>query len=328
VRLILGPWTHGDRQLTYAGGVDFGPAATLDGNLAGDFLTLRLRWFDRWLKAADNGVGGEPAVRLFVMGGGSGRKNSAGRLDHGGRWRAEKDWPLPDTRWTGYYLGADRALSPSGPPRRAAVLTYQYDPQNPVPTIGGCITSGRPLMVGGAFDQRETPEFFGCKAPYRALAERPDVLVFQTPPLAAELEVTGPIKLRLWVSSDCPDTDFTAKLIDVYPPGVDYPEGFAMNLTDGLLRARYRDSWEQPAMMTPGQVYPIVIETFPTSNLFKRGHRIRLDISSSNFPRFDANPNTGDPEGRPSGQRIARNSLHLGGAHPSQVLLPVIPARA
>ena len=328
VRLILGPWTHGDRQLTYAGSVDFGPAATLDGNLAGDFLTLRLRWFDRWLKGADNGVGGEPAVRLFVMGGGSGRKNSAGRLDHGGRWRAEKDWPLPDTRWTAYYLGADRALSPSGPPRRAAVLSYQYDPHNPVPTIGGCITSGRPLMVGGAFDQREAPEFFGCKAPYRALAERPDVLVFQSPPLAAELEVTGPIKLRLWVSSDCPDTDFTAKLIDVYPPGVDYPEGFAMNLTDGLLRARYRDSWEQPAMMTPGQVYPIVIEIFPTSNLFKRGHRIRLDISSSNFPRFDANPNTGDPEGRPSGQRIARNSLHLGGVHPSQVILPVIPARA
>jgi hypothetical protein len=328
VRLILGPWTHGDRQLTYAGSVDFGPAATLDGNLASDFLTLRLRWFDRWLKGVDNGVGGEPAVRLFIMGGGSGRKNAAGRLDHGGRWRAEKDWPLPDTRWTAYYLGADWVLSPSGAPRRAAVLTYRYDPHDPVPTIGGCITSGRPLMVGGAFDQCEAPEFFGCKAPYRALAERPDVLVFQTPPLAAELEVTGPIKLRLWVSSDCPDTDFTAKLIDVYPPGVDYPEGFAMNLTDGLLRTRYRDSWEQPAMMTPGQVYPIVIEIFPTSNLFKRGHRLRLDISSSNFPRFDANPNTGDPEGRPSGQRIARNSLHLGGVHPSQVILPIIPARA
>jgi uncharacterized protein len=326
VRLILGPWTHGDRQLTYAGGVDFGAAATVDGNLASDFLTLRLRWFDRWLKGKQNGVDSEPAVRIFVMGGGSGRRNGAGRLDHGGRWRAESAWPIPRTRWTAYYLGAERQLSAAGPPRESAVLSYEYDPDNPVPTIGGCITSGRPIMVGGAFDQREAPEFFGSRPPYRALAERPDVLVFQTAPLSEDVEVTGPITVRLWISSNCPDTDFTAKLIDVYPPGADYPQGFAMNLTDGILRARYRDSWEHPVMMKSGQVYAIAIELFPTSNLFRQGHRIRLDISSSNFPRFDANPNTGEPEGRAQHRRIAQNRVHLGNAYPSQVILPVIPA--
>jgi uncharacterized protein len=326
VRLILGPWTHGDRQLTYAGEVDFGAAATVDGNLASDFLALRLRWFDRWLKGKRNGVDSEPVVRIFVMGGGSGRRNSAGRLDHGGSWRAESDWPIPRTRWTAYYLAAERQLSAGRPPREAVVLSYDYDPANPVPTIGGCITSGRPIMVGGAFDQREAPQFFGSRPPYRALAERPDVLVFQTAPLSEDTEVTGPIKVRLWISSDCPDTDFTAKLIDVSPPNADYPEGFAMNLTDGILRARYRDSWEHPAMMKAGEVYAITIELFPTSNLFRKGHRIRLDISSSNFPRFDANPNTGEPEGRGKGQRIAHNSVHLGGAHASHVILPVIPA--
>jgi putative CocE/NonD family hydrolase len=328
VRLILGPWTHGDRQLTYAGEVDFGSAATVDGNLASDFLTLRLRWFDRWLKGESNGVEDEPTVRIFVMGGGSGRRNSAGRMDHGGRWRAERDWPLPDTRWSAYYLSADRSLRAAAAPSPSATLTYQYDPHDPVPTIGGCITSGRPIMVGGAFNQHEAPEFFGSKAPYRPLAERPDVLAFQSAPLEADLEVTGPIKVRLWISSDCPDTDFTAKLIDVYPASSDYPQGFAMNLTDGLLRVRYRDSWEQPSLMTPGQVYAIVIDLFPTSNLFKRGHRLRLDISSSNFPRFDTNPNTGEPEGRARTQRVARNSVYVGGAQASQVILPVIPARA
>ena len=327
VRLILGPWTHGDRELTYAGGVDFGPAAVLDANLASDFLSLRLRWFDRWLRGIGNGVDSEPAVRIFVMGGGSGRRNSAGRLDHGGAWRCERDWPLPDTRWTPYYLGAERTLGGRVPPK-AAALAYQYDPHNPVPTIGGCITSGRPIMVGGAFDQREGPEFLGSRAPYRPLAERPDVLAFQTSPLGEDLEVTGPIRVRLWISSDCPDTDFTAKLIDVYPPGSDYPQGFALNLTDGILRVRYRDSWERPAMMTPGQVYAVTIDIFPTSNLFKRGHRVRLDISSSNFPRFDVNPNTGEPQGQALGTRMARNAVHVGPACPSQVILPVIPPRA
>ena len=327
VRLILGPWTHGDRQLTWAGDVDFGPRATLDGNLATDFLTLRLRWFDRWLRGIENGVEREPAVRLFVMGGGTGRKNSAGRLDHGGAWRAESDWPLPDTRWTPFYLHRSGLLAPAVPEEASGFREYVYDPGAPVPTIGGTVTSGQPVMVGGAFDQREGPRFFGSREPYRPLADRADVLVFETPPLDADLEVTGPVVLNLWVSSSAPDTDFTAKLIDVYPPSADYPSGFAMNLTDGILRARYRRSWERPELMIPGTVYPVRIEAFPTSNRFVRGHRIRLDISSSNFPHFDANPNTGEPEARSRSRRAATNRIYLEAGHPSHVVLPVIPAR-
>lgn len=327
VRLILGPWTHGDRQLTYAGDVDFGPSATIDGNLAPDFLALRRRWFDRWLKGERNGVDDEPAVRLFVMGGGSGTKNAAGRLDHGGRWRAEQDWPIPDTKWTPYYFHRDGALTASPPTAPDAFREYAFDPAHPVPSIGGTITSGRPVMEGGAYDQREGPRFFGSAEPYRPLADRADVLVFQTPPLEEAVELTGPISAKLWISSDCPDTDFTIKLIDVHPPGADYPDGFAMNLTDGILRVRYRDSWERPSMMTPGRVYELTVTAFPTSNLFARGHRIRLDVSSSNFPHFDVNPNTGEPEARATSMRIATNRVYLDRARPSHVVLPVIPAR-
>jgi putative CocE/NonD family hydrolase len=328
VRLIMGPWTHGDRQLTYVGDVDFGPNATLDGNVATDFLTLRARWFDRWLKGVKNGVDDEPPVRLFVMGGGTGRKNSAGRLDHGGRWRAERDWPIPDTRWTPYYCARDGSLSISRPNDREGWREYRFDPAHPVPTIGGTVTSGQPVMVGGAFDQREGPRFFGSTEPYRPLADRPDVLVFQTPPLDAPVEVTGPITANLWIASDCPDTDFTIKLVDVYPPNGDYPDGFAMNVADGILRVRYRDSWERPSMMTPGTVYAIRVTAFPTSNLFARGHRIRLDISSSNFPHFDVNPNTGEPEAKATGSRMATNRVFMDATRPSHVVLPLIPARA
>lgn len=327
VRLIIGPWTHGDRQLTYAGDVDFGPAATVDGNLASDFLTLRARWFDRYLKGASNGVDAEPRVRLFVMGGGRGRKNAEGRLDHGGRWRSERDWPIPDAKWTPYYFHRSGLLSTSRAPEDFTWDEYEYDPRNPVPSIGGTITSGQPVMVGGAFDQREGPRFFGSREPYRPLAERRDVLVFQSRPLEEEVEVTGPITAHLWIASNCPDTDFTAKLIDVYPPNVDYPDGFAMNLTDGILRARYRESWETPKLMTPGTIYAIKVEAFPTSNLFQRGHRIRIDISSSNFPHFDVNPNTGEPEGRAREMRVATNRLYLDRTRPSHVVLPIIPGR-
>jgi len=327
VRLILGPWTHGDRSLTYAGDVDFGPAATVDGNLAPDFLTLRLRWFDCWLKGVDNGVAREPTVRLFVMGGGSGRRNAAGRMDHGGRWRAEKDWPPPDTRNTAYYLHGDGQLALAPPPEGAAPLTYDYDPDRPVPTIGGTVTSGKPVMVGGAFDQREGPRFFGSHEPYLPLAARPDVLVFQTEPLAKDTEVTGAIVARLHIASDRPDTDFTLKLIDVHPPNEDYPEGFAMNLTDGVVRARYRKSWENPEPLIPGEATEVEIAAFPTSNLFKAGHRIRVDISSSNFPHFDVNPNTGDPEGVGLTRQVARNTVFVDAARPSRVILPIIPER-
>ncbi|MGD9890133.1 MAG: CocE/NonD family hydrolase [Dehalococcoidia bacterium] len=326
VRLILGPWTHGNRSVTYAGDVDFGPDATLDGQGAEDYLALRRRWFDRWTRGIDNGMDAEPAVRIFIMGGGSGQRTAEGRLDHGGRWRAETDWPLPGTRFTLYYLHGDGALSPAAPEHDAAPRAYTADPRHPVPTIGGTISSGAPVMEGGAFDQREEPRFFGSRPPYLPLASRPDVLVFQTPPLEEDVEVTGPITVRLWVSSDCPDTDFAAKLIDNYPPSVDYPHGFAMNLTDGILRMRYRDSWERPSPMMPGEIYEIAITPFPTGNLFKSGHRIRLDIASSNFPHFDINPNTGGPEGTEQSVQAATNRVHVDQAHPSQIVLPIIPA--
>jgi len=262
------------------------------------------------------------------MGGGSGRRNAAGRLEHGGRWRAEHDWPIPDTRWTPCYFGRDGSLSAAKPSTPDAWREYRFDPAHPVPTIGGTVTSGQPVMVGGAFDQREGPRFFGSTEPYRALAERQDVLVFQTPALEADVEVTGPIAANLFISSDCPDTDFTIKLVDVHPPNADYPEGFAMNVADGILRVRYRDSWEKPSLMTPGTVYRIQVTAFPTSNLFVRGHRIRVDVSSSNFPHFDVNPNTGEPEARATSLRIATNRVYLDASRPSHIILPIIPRLA
>lgn len=327
-RLILGPWTHGDRVLSFAGNIDFGDDSTLDGSLAEDFLALRLRWFDRWLRDVDNGADADPAVQVFVMGGGSGQRRQDGRLDHGGAWRAESGWPIPDTAFTEYYLDADGGLGTEAPEADTASLSYDHDPKHPVPSIGGSITSGAPVMEGGGFDQREGPDFFGCTPPYLPLAARPDILVFETPPLTEDTEVTGPITVKLWISSTCPDTDFTMKLIDVYPPSADYPQGYALNVTDGIMRCRYRDSWESPAMMKPGEVYAIEIEPFPTSNLFKAGHRIRLDIASSNFPHFDVNPNTGEPEGLARRSRIATNTVHVDRTRPSHVVLPIIPRRS
>lgn len=326
-RLILGPWTHGNNADTFAGNVDFGPAALLAGNIAPDLQTLRLRWFDRWLKGVRNAVDNEPNVRIFVMGGGTGRKNAAGRMDHGGSWRAEKQWPLAGTVPTSFYLHGDGGLSVTPPPGESPPRVYDYDPRHPVPTIGGTVTSGQPVMVGGAFDQRESPAFFGSRAPFGPLAERADVLVFQTPPLESDVEVTGAVEAQLWIASNCPDTDFTIKLVDVYPPNEDYPHGYAMNLTDGILRCRYRDSWERPTLMRPGQAYRIKVTAFPTANLFKRGHRIRLDVSSSNFPHFDLNLNTGAPEGAGPDIRVATNRVFVDKGRASRVVLPVIHRR-
>lgn len=327
VCLVLGPWTHGNRSISYSGDVDFGSAAILDESLAPSFLELRLRWFDKWLKQDPNARSPLPPVSIFVMGGGSGRRNSAGRLDHGGTWRSELEWPIPDTRLTHYYLGAEEHLSLLQPNESENSLSYRYDPTNPVPTIGGAVTSGQPLMFGGAYDQREGPTVFAAAEPYKALSEREDVLVFQTQPLDDDIEVTGDISATLWISSDCTDTDFTFKLIDVYPSSTDYPNGYAMNLTDGILRVRYRESWESPELMSPGAVYKIRIDAFPTSNLFKKGHRIRIDISSSNFPKFDCNPNTGGPEGCATKTLVATNHIYFDKDRPSHVTLPIIPKR-
>ena len=324
IRLILGPWTHGDRSLSFAGEVDFGPEAPLDGNLAEDYWDLRVRWFDHWMRGIENGVDVEPAVRYFRMGGGSGRKNQAGRLAHGGTWRSAPTWPPPEIRPTPYYLHMDGNLNQSLPDPNSHPLEYIYDPKNPVPSIGGTITSGEPLMRGGAFDQRDKPGIYGAQPPYEPLAQRPDVLFFQTPPLPTPLELTGPIEVRLWITSDCPDTDFTAKLIDLHPPNADYPEVFAMNLCDGILRVRYRESWSHPHLMEPGKIYAINIRLTPTSNLFMPGHRIGLEISSSNFPHFDTNPNTGEPEGTATRTQPAKNQIFVDSEHPSHIILPVL----
>jgi uncharacterized protein len=328
VRLIMGPWTHGDRAMTYAGDVDFGAAATIDNNLAPDWRTFRRRWFDHWIKGVANGVDKEPAVRLFLMGGGSGRCNADGRLDHGGRWIAGDDWPLPQAKFTHYYLHADGRLDRAKPAAKSLPRVYDFDPADPVPTMGGPLTSGAPVFVGGAFDQREDVRFFGVRHPGLPLAARHDVLVFETAPLEEDLAVIGPIVVKLRVASNCVDTDFTAKLIDVHPMNADYPRGFAMNLCDGILRCRYRKSWVKPALMTPGKAYEITIEPFATCNLFKAGHRIRLDISSSNFPRYDVNSNTGEPEGRAQTKRIATNTVFVDRRRASHIILPIVPVKA
>jgi putative CocE/NonD family hydrolase len=322
-QLIMGPWTHGDRSVTNAGGVDFGPEATLDNNVAADYRALRLAWFRRWLKGAEDEVE-QSSVRYFMMGGGSGSRNKSGKLDHGGRWRSATGWPPSGAKEEILYLHADGLLSDKAS-TKLSELSYRYDPEDPVPTIGGALTSGEPVMQGGAFDQRESDQVFKYRgAPNgQPLSDRNDVLVFQTQPLDEALVVSGAIVVELFVSTDCPDTDFTAKLVDVYPPNADYPEGFAMNIADGIFRLRYRDSWETETMAEAGAIYRIEIRPFAISNLFQAGHRVRLDISSSNFPHFDMNPNTGAPEGRADSFRIATNSIHLGGCYLSRLRLSV-----
>lgn len=326
VQMVLGPWTHGERSVPHAGDVAFGPQAVLDGVLAPDYVQMRLQWFDRWLRPqAARQVAAVPAVRYFRMGGGGGGRTPDGRLDHGGSWREADRWPVPGTQSVPWYLHPGGRLAPALP-QQAAALTWRFDPARPVPTLGGSITSGEPLMVAGAYDQRTTAQTFGAVAPFGPLAWRDDVLVFESEPLDQDLEVTGTVLVRLWFSSDGPDTDVTAKLVDVHPPSQDHPDGYAMNITDGILRCRYRDSAEQPRLLAPGEVVELRIEPMPTSNLFRAGHRIRLDISSSNFPRFDVNPNTGAPEGHAGPRRVACNCLHLGPVHASHVVLPLVPA--
>jgi hypothetical protein len=325
VRLVLGPWTHGDRSLSFAGAVEFGPAATLDGNLGEDFFAVRRRWLDCWVKGVDNGVARESAVRVFVMGGGSGRCNEHGRLDHGGFWREAGTWPLPQTEFTRFYLHPGRSLLIAAPGDGGVPLSFIADPHDPVPTIGGALSSGGPVMYSGAYDQRTRADIFGAKPPYGPLAERGDVLVFQTPPLPEELEIAGPLELHLWIASDGLDADIHAKLVDLYPPSQDYPGGFAMNLSEGLLRLRYHDSWETPTFLEPGRAYAVAVAMFPCANLFNRGHRLRLDLAGSNFPHFDVNPNSGEPEGSMEHPRRATTTIFVDASRPSHLVLPVIP---
>jgi len=319
--LVMGPWTHGGWSVSFAGDVDFGPHAVLD-----DYNGLRLRWFDRWLKGIDSGVDREMPVRIFVMGGGTGLQDRNDRLSHLGAWREATDWPLPGTRYVPYYLHADGTLGP-GLPEGSQPSRYTFDPRDPVPTIGGGISAAGQVMPAGAYDQRGDRRFYGCRDTL-PLSARNDVLVFQTPALEKDVEVTGPLTVKLWASSSARDTDFTVKLIDVHPPNTDYPDGFAQNISDSIIRGRYRNSREQAELLEPGEVYEFEIVMYPTSNVFGKGHRIRLDVSSSNFPRFDVNPNTGGPLGRDRRVVVAENAIYHDPERTSHVVLPIIPGMA
>jgi len=307
VHVVMGPWAHGGLEQPHAGDVWFGDAAVLDS------AATHLRWFDQWLRQHDDD---QPPVRLFVMGGGDGTRRPDGRLAHGGTWRAEPRWPLARAVATTLHLHPDGLLATDPPTGDAAATRYRFDPSQPVPTVGGNVSAladldSRDIVSGGGYDQVDG------EPPHLPLAARADVLVFQTPPLPAAVEVTGTAEVRLWVSSTAVSTDFTAKLIDVYPPSADHPHGYALNLTDSIVRLR--DLPSEPVEAT--------IRLYPTSNLFAAGHRIRIDISSSNFPRFDVNPNTGEHPGRARRYVVAHNTVHHDTAHPSRVVLPIVPPR-
>jgi predicted acyl esterase len=279
------------------------------------------------------------------MGGGGGRKTELGKLDHGGRWRDEHEWPLARAVPTAYHLHGDGSLRQEPAPDGDEPRRFTYDPEDPVPTIGGnyCAVGELPaagegmepmwmrllnpalllrnIMTPGPADQVEGDAYFTSRLPGRRLSDRPDVLVYQTVPLAEPVEVTGRAEVTLRIASSAPDTDFTAKLIDVHPPNEDYPDGYDMLINDSIIRCRYRNGFEREELMEPGEVVEVTIRLPPTSNLFAAGHRIRLDVSSSNFPRLERNPNTGEPIGRHT-RMVAAEQTVFGG----HVVLPVIPA--
>lgn len=332
MRLVMGPWTHGQNTRSRAGDIELGAAAAIP-DFAREF---HLRWFDHHLKGQGNGDPFPPAtgaVTVFVMGGGDGRRTEDGALFHGGAWRSFETWPPEGTAATAFHLRAGGGLSPAPPAEEESASRFTYDPADPVPTIGGAFSGA---LKRGGYDQRERTfvslaggsenGFFGSRVEGRRTAERPDVLVFETAPLEEDLVVVGPVTARLFVSSSAPDTDFTAKLVDVHPPSDDFPEGFDLNITDGILRARYRESREEAAPpMRPDEIHEIEVQLFPTANRFQAGHRVRLEISSSSYPRFDPNPNTGEPLGRHTHVVTARNTVHHDAARPSALLLPVLP---
>jgi hypothetical protein len=291
-RLLLGPWYHGPFD-GKSGDIDFGAEAK------GSTDDLMLRWYDFLLRGISSGTEKEKPVKIFVMG-----KNI---------WREEQDWPLARARSTRYYLhssGKAQSLTGDGTLSRSTPETevsdkFLYDPAEPVPTRGGGLCCDNEHLASGAFDQRP-------------VEGRSDVLIFSAPAFKEELEVTGPVSAELYVSSSAVDTDFTAKLVDVWP------NGFAQNLTDGILRARYRNSPSKPEFMSPGEIYKVTIDLWATSNVFLAGHKLRLEISSSNFPRFDRNLNTGEDPGQAIRTVTAENTIYHDREHPSALVLPVV----
>jgi putative CocE/NonD family hydrolase len=281
------------------GDVDFGPGAPHDTD------ALMLDWYDALFKGESNAFASGKPVRIFVMG-----KNV---------WRDEDDWPLARTHSTRYFLhsgGAANSASGDGSldvkasdiaaPPIETKDSYVYDPANPAPTIGGPLCCDAPHLPPGPKDQRP-------------VEERKDVLIYSTPAFTQDMEVTGPITLDLYASTSAVDTDFTAKLVDVWP------NGFAQNLTEGILRLRYRNSQETPEAAKPGEIYRLKIDLWATSNAFLAGHRLRLEVSSSNFPRFDRNLNTGEEQSHATRMSTATNTIYHDRQHPSALVLPVIP---
>ena len=296
-KLIIGPWAHGARGSTMAGRHYFGimadPAATdIDG--------MHLRWFDHWLNDGKNGITEEAPVRIFVMG--------------DDQWRDEQEWPLARAIETKYYLhSGGKANSKNGDgsleidsPQSEPPDVFLYNPADPVPTAGGALCCNPYYAANGAYDQNE-------------VEERQDVLVYSTSPLERDMEVTGPVTVTLWASTSATDTDFTAKLVDVCE------NGCARNLTDGIIRARYRDSMSNPTMLEPGRPYCYDIDLWATSNVFKAGHQIRLEISSSNFPRFDRNTNTGNIIAEDTELRPALQTIFHDGQQASYVSVAIVP---
>lgn len=322
MHLLIGPWTHHGNTASYAGDVDFGPEAAL-----ADFDTgFHLRWFDFHLKGAATAVAKQAPVRYFLMGTGDGGRTKEGRLRHGGEWREAAVWPPAEAKPATFYLHGDGSLQRERPAGKgAASTTYGFDPAHPVPTIGGGVSK---RLKDGAYDQRERPDMPGSRAPYLPLKSRADVLVFETAPLAEDLVVAGPVEVTLYVASTGVDTDFTAKLLDVHPPSEAFPQGFDMNLTDGILRASYRDGSKTRTLLKPGEVYRLTLRPYDTANVFRKGHRLRVDISSSNFPRFDVNPNTGEPLGESRRLQAVDNTVFHEAARASCVTLHVMPAKA
>ncbi|HUY26681.1 MAG TPA: CocE/NonD family hydrolase [Candidatus Binataceae bacterium] len=293
-RLIMGPWGH---LLPYAvptsrgaGDIDFGPEAKVE------LLIEQERWLRAILDGRDEEASAGPPVRIFVMG-----EN---------RWRDENEWPLARTRYTNLWLsGSGHANSLRGDgmlgyeaPGDEPADGYVYDPNDPVPTRGGTVLGLPP----GVYDQRE-------------IENRDDVLVYTSAPLASDTEVTGPISLRLHAASSAPDTDFVAKLVDVRS------DGYAHNIAEGVVRARFRESLTAPSPIVPGKIYEYSIDMWSTSHVFKAGHRFRLEVTSSNFPRWDRNPNSGHPFGVDREFTTARQTIFHDRAHQSHLILPIIP---
>lgn len=288
-KLLMGPWGHQVNTTSKLGEVDFGPQSLID--LRG----AQLAWFDRWLKGKEPEAAEAP-VRIFIMG-----ENE---------WRDEQGWPLARTQWTRFYLHSggsansrygDGSLSTERPgdepPDR-----YRYDPARPVPFLGEPTSS----QIGGPDD-------------YAAVERRDDVLVYVTPSLEEDTEITGPIRLELYAASSAVDTDFSAKLVDVHPAG------FVQRLCDSIVRARYRHGFHGQELIEPGKVYDYTIDLWNTAQLFKKGHRIGLEISSSAFPKYDRNLNTGEDLATGTRMVVADQTIYHDAAHPSALLLPVIP---